>query len=277
MALVLAETGLPAHALCLEITERVLLQDSSATADIIASLRERGVRIVLDDFGTGYSSLSYLQRFSLDILKIDRSFVSGLDERIENRVIVEAIIMMAHAFGLDVTAEGVETPEQLQALRELGCANAQGYLPHGQCPPQTSRSCCATRRPDTATPPGARGRLRRAASLPGARLELGSGLRSSRLILLFDLGGVLLVEFASGADELEEQCELLLSREAARSTRRWWHDRSQADLAGDTARHPRLRAKPLVLGDDVDTADHLAAAVLVDSGFDCADGGLGSI
>jgi diguanylate cyclase (GGDEF)-like protein/PAS domain S-box-containing protein len=128
LARTLAQTGLPAHALCLEITEGVLLQDSSATTKTIANLRERGIRIVLDDFGTGYSSLSYLQRFSLDILKIDRSFVQGLEQRIESRVIVEAIVMMAHAFGLDVTAEGVETHEQLQMLRELGCANAQGYL-----------------------------------------------------------------------------------------------------------------------------------------------------
>ena len=128
VARTLAVTGLPAHALCLEITEGVLLQDSSATAYTIAQLRARGVRIVLDDFGTGYSSLSYLQRFSLDILKIDRSFVSGLEQQVENRVIVEAIIMMAHAFGLDVTAEGLETPEQLDVLRDLGCANVQGYL-----------------------------------------------------------------------------------------------------------------------------------------------------
>ncbi len=128
VARILAQTGLPAHALCLEITEGVLLQDSRATAETIANLRGRGIRIVLDDFGTGYSSLSYLRRFALDVLKIDRSFVTGLVERIEDRVIVEAIIMMAHAFALDVTAEGVETPEQLEVLQELGCANAQGYL-----------------------------------------------------------------------------------------------------------------------------------------------------
>ena len=93
----LSQTGLPPHALCLEITEGVLLQDSAASADAIASLRERGIRIVLDDFGTGYSSLGYLRRFSLDLLKIDRSFVSGLADCIEDRVIVEAIITMAHA------------------------------------------------------------------------------------------------------------------------------------------------------------------------------------
>ncbi len=128
VAQALSETGMPAHALHLEITEGVLLQDSSATAATIARLRERGIRIVLDDFGTGYSSLSYLRRFSLDVLKIDRSFVADLDECIENRIIVATIITMANALGFDVTAEGIETPEQLQALRELGCAYVQGYL-----------------------------------------------------------------------------------------------------------------------------------------------------
>ena len=124
----LAQTGLPPHALCLEITEGVLLQDSAATAETLAKLRDHGIRISLDDFGTGYSSLGYLRRYELDLLKVDRSFVTDLDERIEVRAIVDAIIMMANAFGLDVVAEGVETQEQLQALRELGCANVQGYL-----------------------------------------------------------------------------------------------------------------------------------------------------
>jgi diguanylate cyclase (GGDEF)-like protein/PAS domain S-box-containing protein len=128
VARTLSQTGMPAHALCLEITEGVLMQDSSATAETIAKLREHGIRIALDDFGTGYSSLSYLRRFSIDMLKIDRSFVTGLDQCIEDRVIVAAIITMAHALGLDVTAEGIETLEQLQTLRELGCAYAQGYL-----------------------------------------------------------------------------------------------------------------------------------------------------
>jgi EAL domain-containing protein (putative c-di-GMP-specific phosphodiesterase class I) len=125
---ILTETGMPAHALCLEITEGVLLQDSLATAATIAKLRDRGIRMVLDDFGTGYSSLGYLRRLTLDVLKIDCSFVSELETRIEDQVIVKAIVMLAHAFGLDVTAEGVETPEQLQLLREFGIANAQGYL-----------------------------------------------------------------------------------------------------------------------------------------------------
>jgi len=124
----LAQTGLPAPALCLEITEGVLLRDSAATASTISALRALGIRIVLDDFGTGYSSLGYLRRFALDVLKIDRSFVVGLAQGVEDRVIVEAIVTMAHALGLDVMAEGVETPAQLDALRELGSGYVQGYL-----------------------------------------------------------------------------------------------------------------------------------------------------
>jgi diguanylate cyclase (GGDEF)-like protein len=125
---ILGVTGVPAHALVLEITEGGLLHDARTAADAIAELRREGVRIALDDFGTGYSSLGYLKRFPLDILKIDRSFIRELDERLEDRVIVEAIIAMAHALGMDVTAEGIETPAQLEALRELGSTNAQGFL-----------------------------------------------------------------------------------------------------------------------------------------------------
>ena len=116
------------HALGLEITESVLLEGGTTTLETITTLRASGVRVMLDDFGTGYSSLSYLRRFPLDVLKIDRSFITSVHESIESRVIVEAITAMAYALGIDVTAEGVETVEQLDALRELGCASVQGYL-----------------------------------------------------------------------------------------------------------------------------------------------------
>jgi EAL domain-containing protein (putative c-di-GMP-specific phosphodiesterase class I) len=119
---------MPAHALGLEITEGVLITGGGTTAETIDALRALGVRLMLDDFGTGYSSLSYLRRFPLDVLKIDRSFVTTVHESIESRAIVEAITAMAHALGIDVTAEGVETGDQLAALRELGCASVQGYL-----------------------------------------------------------------------------------------------------------------------------------------------------
>ena len=128
MTATLTATGMPAHALGLEITEGVLLADGGAAISTITALRDLGVRVLLDDFGTGYSSLSYLRRFPIDVLKIDRSFVTTLPESAEDRAVVEAIITMAHALGMDVTAEGVETPEQLQVLRQLGCGYAQGYL-----------------------------------------------------------------------------------------------------------------------------------------------------
>ena len=124
----LARTGLPGHALVLEITEGALVREAGVAAGTIDTLRAHGIRVALDDFGTGYASLSYLQRFPLDVLKIDRSFMAGLHERIEDRAIVQAIVTMAHALGMDVTAEGVETPEQLQVVRELGSAHVQGFL-----------------------------------------------------------------------------------------------------------------------------------------------------
>jgi diguanylate cyclase (GGDEF)-like protein/PAS domain S-box-containing protein len=124
----LADHDLPASAVGLEITEGVLLQDSEPVAAALRALKQLGVALVLDDFGTGYSSLSYLKRFPIDQLKIDRSFVAGLEEREEDRAIVRAIVGMAQALGLTVVPEGVETEVQLAALVQLGCQYAQGFL-----------------------------------------------------------------------------------------------------------------------------------------------------
>ncbi|GAA0503911.1 GGDEF domain-containing protein [Saccharopolyspora subtropica] len=123
----LAESGLPARALCLEITESAIMQDPAAAARVLHSLRELGVCLAIDDFGTGHSSLAQLRRLPLDILKIDRSFVTDLADSDELRIIVGSIITMAHALGLTVAAEGIETEEQLAALRDLGCDQGQGY------------------------------------------------------------------------------------------------------------------------------------------------------
>jgi diguanylate cyclase (GGDEF)-like protein/PAS domain S-box-containing protein len=124
----LARTGLPPGRLEIEITESVLMDDAKRAADVLSMLRSTGVRIALDDFGTGYSSLSYLHAFKFDKLKIDRSFTVRLGEAEDATIIVRTIIGLAHSLGLSVTAEGVETPEQLAILREFMCDQVQGYL-----------------------------------------------------------------------------------------------------------------------------------------------------
>ena len=134
----LAETGLPPNALQLEITERTALSDDIRTLDALRDLRRAGVRVAIDDFGIGYSALSYLQRFPVDVVKLDRAFINEITEAGAGPAIVEAMIRMAHAVGLRVTAEGVERADQLQVLRELGCDGAQGYhlgkvLDVGEC------------------------------------------------------------------------------------------------------------------------------------------------
>jgi diguanylate cyclase (GGDEF)-like protein/PAS domain S-box-containing protein len=124
----LGRHGLPARVLKLEITESSFLKDDQAAARALLDLRALGVRVALDDFGTGYSSLSHVQRFSVDMLKIDRSFISGLLSSSSSDAIVRAILGLASGLGLEVTAEGVETQGQLDRLVELGCDAAQGYL-----------------------------------------------------------------------------------------------------------------------------------------------------
>ncbi|WP_103354915.1 EAL domain-containing protein [Amycolatopsis sp. CA-128772] len=123
----LASTGLPASALCLEVTESALMRDQEAAAEVLASLRSLGVLLAIDDFGTGYSSLAQLRRLTLDTLKIDRSFITGIAESRDAEAIVTSIIAMAHAVDLTVIAEGVESAEQVDLLRRLGCDQAQGY------------------------------------------------------------------------------------------------------------------------------------------------------
>ncbi len=125
---VLAETGLAAFRLELEITEGVLLGHEKATLNILTELRLPGVRISMDDFGTGYSSLSYLRRFPFDKIKIDRSFVQQLPCDAESAAIVRAIINMGSCLGMTTTVEGVETPEQLAFSAAEGCTFVQGYL-----------------------------------------------------------------------------------------------------------------------------------------------------
>jgi diguanylate cyclase (GGDEF)-like protein len=124
----LAASGLPATRLELEITEAVLIRDDEAALAILHQLRAIGVRIALDDFGTGYSSLSYLQRFPFDKIKIDRCFVNDIAEPDGSSCIVQAVVNIAAARHMTTTAEGVETQQQMELLRALGCAEMQGYL-----------------------------------------------------------------------------------------------------------------------------------------------------
>ena len=125
---ILATTGLPPANLTLEITESALMRDAASALDVLRALKGIGVSLAIDDFGTGYSSLSYLQRFPLDVLKVDKSFVDELGVSAEGSEIVSAVINLAHALGLRVVAEGVETEQQLEVLQQLQCDYAQGYL-----------------------------------------------------------------------------------------------------------------------------------------------------
>ncbi len=124
----LAASGLPATRLEVEITESVLMQNSEATLATLQRLRELGVKISMDDFGTGYSSLSYLRSFPFDKIKIDRCFISGLATGDDSVAIVLAIAGLAKHLGIATTAEGVETRQQLQQVKALGCSEMQGFL-----------------------------------------------------------------------------------------------------------------------------------------------------
>ncbi len=128
VAQVIADSGLPARCLELEMTESLLMQDAEAMVNMLKRLKATGVKLSIDDFGTGYSSLSYLKRFPLDALKIDRSFVKDITENANDVTITSAIIAMARSLKLAVIAEGVETEAQASLLREQGCQYMQGHL-----------------------------------------------------------------------------------------------------------------------------------------------------
>jgi len=128
IATILKDTGLPPACLELELTESILMREVNEAMVILDSLKNLGLSIAVDDFGTGYSSLNYLKQFPIDVLKIDRTFVDGLPEGEQDAQIARAIIAMAHSLNLAVIAEGVETHEQLEFLREHGCDEVQGYL-----------------------------------------------------------------------------------------------------------------------------------------------------
>lgn len=128
VARALEETGLSPELLDVELTESLVMENPERSSAMLKALKETGIRTSLDDFGTGYSSLSCLKKFPLDVLKIDRSFVSSIMEDSEDAAIARAIIHLGHTLNLEVIAEGVETPEQLKFLRDNGCDAYQGYL-----------------------------------------------------------------------------------------------------------------------------------------------------
>jgi EAL domain-containing protein (putative c-di-GMP-specific phosphodiesterase class I) len=128
VAAVLADTGLPAAALTIELNERILVADDELIIDRLAELHRLGVRMAIDDFGTGYASLAHLRRLPLDIIKIGPSFVAGRGHDDTLTLLTRTVVQLGRALRLRVVAEGIEQPCQLLALREMGCDEGQGFL-----------------------------------------------------------------------------------------------------------------------------------------------------
>ncbi|WP_433294803.1 EAL domain-containing protein [Actinoplanes sp. CA-030573] len=127
VAYALASSGLSPHCLVLELTETVLMRDIAVTSARLEELRELGVKVAIDDFGTGYSSLGYLRDIPVDVLKVDRSFITGMEHNQRQQELVSAVVQLGHTLGLKVVTEGVETEEQLALLTRMDCRYAQGY------------------------------------------------------------------------------------------------------------------------------------------------------
>ncbi|WP_445504767.1 EAL domain-containing protein [Microvirga sp. G4-2] len=127
VAKVLADTGLPADRLMLELTESLFIQESGTVRSVMAELKCSGIGFALDDFGTGYSALGYLRKFPIEAIKIDRSFVSGVPDDVEAMAIVQTIVALGRGLGIRLIAEGLETSDQIRVLQEIGCQEGQGY------------------------------------------------------------------------------------------------------------------------------------------------------
>jgi EAL domain-containing protein (putative c-di-GMP-specific phosphodiesterase class I) len=128
VASILADSGLPATRLRLEITETVIMDEGESSQITLNEFRNLGVQLAIDDFGSGYSSLGYLRRYPVDVLKIDREFIDGLGEDPQDAAIISTISSLAHTLGMVVTAEGIETSEQVEQVKKLACDRAQGYF-----------------------------------------------------------------------------------------------------------------------------------------------------
>ena len=179
---ILAETGLEPSTLEIEITESALMDQTEAGIRTLRQLRDIGVHLVLDDFGTGYSSLSYLKHLPLDTIKIDRSFVAGIGDDTD-RAIIDAVISLAHGLRITTVAEGIETEEQFERLRAMGCDVGQGYLFARPMPAAEAGRLLMPRRaarptraanavaPTVAVAPGPRRRTRRPGRLAPAPIN----------------------------------------------------------------------------------------------------------
>jgi EAL domain-containing protein (putative c-di-GMP-specific phosphodiesterase class I) len=152
VARALGASGLSAGRLTLEISESAVMDEPAAMTAALGALKDVGVQLSLDDFGTGVTTLAHLNRLPLDALKIDRTFVGSLDHDLGDRAIVEAMIGLAHALGLTVTAEGVERAEQVAVLRELGCDDVQGFLFAHPMTPDQAAAAAQSRRPGLPPP-----------------------------------------------------------------------------------------------------------------------------
>jgi EAL domain-containing protein (putative c-di-GMP-specific phosphodiesterase class I)/CheY-like chemotaxis protein len=226
----LASSGLRPSSLCLEITETVFVEAGESSSRALRELKELGIRIGVDDFGTGYSSLAYLKRFPVDVLKIDRSFVKGLGNSREDRAIVSSIIDVAHAFGLDTVAEGVETLQQLEHLRDLGCERAQGWYWQRPMPADILTRWLESHRAAPLLP------------------LLGSSADRTRTLIVDDDGvlrGMLRCMF-DGSEEFELVSEAADGRQAVALARQYQPDLVLLDLAMPGL--GGLEALPLILG-----------------------------
>ena len=206
---VLSETGLAAKRLELEITEGVFLSNDEHVHDMIDALKKIGLKLSLDDFGTGYSSLSYLQRVPFDKIKVDQSFVRGAsDPESRNAALIRAMVGLASDLNMQTTAEGVETAEELQLVRDLGCSQVQGYIFGKPMPAEEARELAAkgaATRPAQLPPREPRVRIIRAALLhyngdvKGARLRnISSGGALIECREEMPVGAIIQLDFAAG-------------------------------------------------------------------------------
>jgi len=216
VAKAVTDHALDADALCLEITEGLLVADAQASVSTLHALKAFGVRIALDNFGTGHSSLAYLEQFPIDQLKVDRSFIGRLGES-QNRKIVHAVIGLAHSLGLPVVAQGIESDAQLSVVRELDCDFVQGYLLGKPGGPAAIDALVAEFPPSTAAQPAAPGAGRRLPSpanpdRPGRIRRFGPGGAALAAVAVL---GIVVLLLATGLAVRASRAAATVDRQAA--------------------------------------------------------------